>query len=114
MTSSIATSDTITTLRRVRINNQGYDSSGNYWGVGMPLYHYELERPAVWEGYHRDSCRTQATEPFRTLGGNPICPDCGCPMRYEYQDISDHLRAYDRIDAKARLSAKYPNVRFAR
>lgn len=26
------------TLRQVRINFQGYDSGGAYWGVGSPLY----------------------------------------------------------------------------
>lgn len=25
-------------LVRVRINGGGYDSSGKYWGVGVPLY----------------------------------------------------------------------------
>lgn len=26
------------TLRRVRVNRDGYDSVGNYWGVDLPLY----------------------------------------------------------------------------
>ena len=25
--------------QRVRIDRQGYDPNGRYWGVGMPLYH---------------------------------------------------------------------------
>lgn len=25
-------------LRRIRINSQGYDSGGAYWGIGQPLY----------------------------------------------------------------------------
>ena len=25
-------------LQRVRINSDGYDSGGTYWGVGQPLY----------------------------------------------------------------------------
>jgi hypothetical protein len=26
------------TVRRVRLNSQGYESDGQYWGSGMPLY----------------------------------------------------------------------------
>jgi hypothetical protein len=26
------------TLRKVRINQAGYDSNGSYWGLGSPLY----------------------------------------------------------------------------
>lgn len=25
-------------VRRIRLNSQGYDSSGCYWGVGIPLW----------------------------------------------------------------------------
>lgn len=25
-------------VRKVRLNNGGYDSSGKYWGIGQPLY----------------------------------------------------------------------------
>lgn len=25
-------------IERIRINRQGYDSSGRYWGVGAPLF----------------------------------------------------------------------------
>jgi hypothetical protein len=28
-------------LTRVRINSQGYDSSGTYWGIGDRLYHFD-------------------------------------------------------------------------
>src|ERR1700677_1069752 len=27
-------------LRRIRINNSGYDGGGAYWGTGQPLYWY--------------------------------------------------------------------------
>lgn len=30
-------------INRVRINYQGYDPSGSYWGIGKPLYFYEFE-----------------------------------------------------------------------
>jgi len=26
-------------LERIRINSQGYDASGAYWGVGQPVWH---------------------------------------------------------------------------
>lgn len=29
-------------LYRVRLNSQGYDSTGTYWGIGKPLYCLEL------------------------------------------------------------------------
>lgn len=28
-------------LRRIRINNGGYDDGGAYWGLGSPLYYVE-------------------------------------------------------------------------
>lgn len=28
-------------LKKVKLNNGGYDSTGRYWGVGQPLYWYE-------------------------------------------------------------------------
>lgn len=27
-------------LRRVRLDNSGYDSGGHYWGVDLPLFEY--------------------------------------------------------------------------
>lgn len=30
-------------LQRVRLNQGGYDRYGSYWGVGAPLYYYELD-----------------------------------------------------------------------
>jgi hypothetical protein len=30
-------------LRHVRLNSGGYDSSGAYWGAGAPLYAYDAE-----------------------------------------------------------------------
>lgn len=30
-------------LRRIRINRQGYDRTGAYWGIGWPLYEYVSE-----------------------------------------------------------------------
>jgi len=31
------------TLQRERLNSQGYDSCGCYWGVGSPLYWYATD-----------------------------------------------------------------------
>jgi hypothetical protein len=30
-------------LFRIKINKSGYDATGQYWGIGLPLYHYEFE-----------------------------------------------------------------------
>ena len=29
------------TLRRIRLNQGGYDSDGHYWGIGYTLYHFD-------------------------------------------------------------------------
>lgn len=33
----------ITMLRHVRLNRQGYDSQGRYFGRGLPLYRFEYQ-----------------------------------------------------------------------
>lgn len=30
-------------LRRLKVNRQGYDTGGAYWGVGKPLFHAQTE-----------------------------------------------------------------------
>lgn len=37
------------TISRVRLNGQGYDSSGRYWGTGLPLF--EIETNGWTEGF---------------------------------------------------------------
>ncbi len=32
----------IVSLTKVRLNRGGYDSRGRYWGVGQPLYQYDV------------------------------------------------------------------------
>lgn len=50
-----------TRVRRIRINNQGYDSKGNYWGVGEFLY--EVEDGNIGECfYYRAYSREHAKE----------------------------------------------------
>jgi hypothetical protein len=50
-------------LRRVRINSQGYDDKGHYWGVGQPLFYREwdeAEGPYTSGGYMRADDRDHA------------------------------------------------------
>lgn len=53
------------TLRKVRINNGGYDDSGRYWGVGKPLYSYDPDDfTNEYDGghvraYDREDAKTQ-------------------------------------------------------
>ena len=46
-------------LRRIRINAQGYDAGGAYWGVGAPLYWAGTES-GDWEAYFRARDREAA------------------------------------------------------
>lgn len=50
-----------TYLRKVRINNGGYDDSGTYWGLGMPLYQYTNDDMDSWE-YMRALTRNMAIQ----------------------------------------------------
>lgn len=34
-------------LNKVRLNRGGYDRTGYYWGVGLPLWEYEDENGTV-------------------------------------------------------------------
>lgn len=34
-------------LRKVRLNTQGYDSHGSYWGIGNPLYVAFVDEPSI-------------------------------------------------------------------
>lgn len=38
------------TLQKVRLNKQGYDSRGKYFGIDKPLYLY-----AYWDNAHEDT-----------------------------------------------------------
>lgn len=52
------------TLQRVRINSQGYDTCGAYWGIGQPLYWTDLGEPG--EGtFFRASNREAAKAKLR-------------------------------------------------
>ena len=50
-------------LRRVKLNRGGYDTSGSYWGVGAPLYVCEYRADnerSIETGYLRASTRERA------------------------------------------------------
>lgn len=56
-----------TYLRRIRLNQGGYDSSGSYWGIGAPLYYWELtESPYTTNHFHADD-REDAKEQILQL-----------------------------------------------
>lgn len=53
-------------LRRVRINNGGYDDGGAYWGIGQPLYAYD-DGENDWSylrAYNRDAAKRAIRELF--------------------------------------------------
>lgn len=66
-------------VKRVRINQGGYDDTGYYWGNGEPLYRIE----------HVDADSADETTVF-------------------------HYRTYDRDDAKATHSERFPDVTYYR
>jgi len=50
-------------LRRVKLNRQGYAPGGNYWGAGQPLYVCEYRADGetrVETGYLRANSRAEA------------------------------------------------------
>jgi hypothetical protein len=54
------------TLRRMRLNSQGYTSGGVYYGVGMPLYWF-CSDTGHEEGVLRASSRAAAKQVIRNL-----------------------------------------------
>lgn len=51
-------------LRRIDLNNGGYDSEGTYWGVGVPLYWYASEDYSI-ESQIRAHDRDEAKQKIR-------------------------------------------------
>jgi hypothetical protein len=55
-------------LRKVRLDSQGYDNIGSYFGIGQPLYYYvSYDFPEgllryQYSGYIRASSRQKAKE----------------------------------------------------
>lgn len=102
-------------LRKIRLNQGGYDDGGAYWGTGAPLYWY---------------CAYESGE--KTVPGS-TCKYCNAPSwdkwgecrwssdsqhhfptEPEEVEISDYIRADSREHAKEIILRKYPNVRFKR
>lgn len=55
------------TLRKVRVNQDGYDSVGNYWGVGDPLYQAYSERGTMHvRGKSREEAKIKVKAAFPT------------------------------------------------
>lgn len=61
-------------LKRLYLNSGGYDSSGSYYGGGLPLYIYsgETESDEIWgtlRAHTRDNAKAQirATYPNATF-----------------------------------------------
>lgn len=52
-------------LRRLRLNNGGYDDGGAYWGVGAPLY-WAISDDGEFECFFRASNRENAKEEIRS------------------------------------------------
>lgn len=52
-------------LKRIRVNQGGYDAMGGYWGIGMPVYHAEAEDPNGPELHFRAMDRDDAKDYVR-------------------------------------------------
>lgn len=50
--------DTIVYISRIKLDRQGYEKSGQYWGVGAPLFQYETSDYSV-HGEMRASSLTE-------------------------------------------------------
>lgn len=53
-------------VRRVRLNQGGYDRNGTYFGTGAPLYWYADDSGDI-DGVLRASCRESAVAEVRML-----------------------------------------------
>lgn len=47
---------------RIRLNSQGYDNMGAYWGIGQPLYYYSHEWPNEHGHYIQETIRASSRE----------------------------------------------------
>lgn len=106
------------TLRRVRLNQGGYDARGEYFGIGAPLWEYSAEYPDTWNANHQPACTVGNPIPSErmdiTPGGAHTCGECGRMARVAYNDVCERVRAGDRESAKDKVKGKYPEARFYR
>jgi hypothetical protein len=56
-------------LRKVRINQGGYDDGGAYWGTGETLWHAETDEA---EGFFRAPSRLHAKQYVRDNAGDAV------------------------------------------
>lgn len=54
-------------IRHVPINSQGYDKSGSYWGVGAPLWSYDLHNSETKESEYGHKRAYEKTDVFAWL-----------------------------------------------
>lgn len=102
-------------LRRIRINQGGYDDGGAYWGTGQPLYWY-----CAYET--DDTVETGRCEYCNQGVRSAINGDCRessnsqhkFPTVSEDVEISDYIRADSREHAKEIIRRKYPEAKFKR
>lgn len=62
-------------LHRIRIDSQGYDRNGYYFGTGASLYHYENVDDADISGYVRGTTRDAAKQAVAATIAKAIDPD---------------------------------------
>ncbi len=84
-------------VRRERLNSGGYTSTGKYFGIGAPLFHYFGEDDATDAWNARERAQTDPRDLWKF---RPI-------------EINDYLRAADRSDAVAKLKKLFPRARFS-
>lgn len=103
------------TLRRIRLNNGGYDRGGAYWGVGAPLYWYCAYGS---EQVPCGQCRNCGWIARNAINGecrvNGHYGEHSFEMRDEETEVSDYIRASSRDHAKDIVRAKYPAATFKR
>lgn len=60
----------IVKVSRVKLDGQGYDRGGRYFGTGTRLYHYEVEQSFYNDesGYMRASDYQEARKAFQSKG----------------------------------------------
>jgi hypothetical protein len=101
-------------IRRVPLNNGGYDRTGQYYGIGAPLWEYEAD---VCEQVVAGRC-------VYCDCSQPVVFDRPCawsrddehrfPMKDSHETISDRVRASCRDEVKALILKKYPDAEFYR
>jgi hypothetical protein len=88
-------------VRRERLDRGGYTSSGKYFGIGAPLFHYEGE----WEATKAWNDRSRPESVRDHYSGERL-------FGQDYQ-IDDYIRAADRLGAIDKLRKMFPRAKFS-